>query len=39
VRYTVQLPIVGGIFGKNRAGIPVTGVHTEVVDRFKETPP
>jgi Flp pilus assembly protein TadG len=38
VRYTVQLPIVGGIFGKNRAGIPVTGVHTEVVDRFKEAP-
>ncbi|MCU1674244.1 MAG: hypothetical protein JWN77_2357 [Frankiales bacterium] len=38
VRYTVQLPIVGGIFGKNSAGIPVTGVHTEVVDRFKEAP-
>ena len=38
VRYTVQLPIVGGLFGKDRAGIPVTGVHTEVVDRFKEAP-
>ena len=38
VRYTVKLPIVGGIFGKGRGGIPVTGVHTEVVDRFKEAP-
>ena len=38
VRYTVQLPFVGSIFGKGRAGIPVTGVHTEVVDRFKEAP-
>ena len=38
VRYTVQLPFVGSIFGKDRAGIPVTGVHTEVVDRFKEAP-
>jgi hypothetical protein len=38
VSYTVQLPFVGGIFGKGRAGIPVTGVHTEVVDRFKQVP-
>lgn len=38
VSYTVQLPFVGSIFGKGRAGIPVTGVHTEVVDRFKEAP-
>lgn len=38
VKYTVQLPFVGGIFGKGRAGIPVTGVHTEVVDRFKDAP-
>ncbi|MCA1710357.1 MAG: hypothetical protein LC789_01440 [Actinobacteria bacterium] len=39
VSYTVRLPIVGGLFGRNRAGIPVTGVHTEVVDRFKEARP
>ena len=39
VRYVVQLPFVGGIFGEGRGGIPVTGVHTEVVDRFKEAPP
>jgi hypothetical protein len=39
VRYTVPLPFVGSIFGSGRAGIPVTGVHTEVVDRFKEAPP
>jgi Flp pilus assembly protein TadG len=39
VRYTVPLPFVGSIFGNGRAGIPVTGVHTEVVDRFKEAPP
>jgi len=38
IRYTVALPFVGSIFGKGRAGIPVTGVHTEVVDRFKEAP-
>ena len=36
VRYTVSLPFVGGIFGKGRAGIPVTGTHVEYVDRFKE---
>ncbi len=39
VSYTVQLPFVGGIFGAGRGGIPVTGVHTEVVDRFKEPSP
>ena len=38
VRYVVQLPFVGGLFGEGRAGIPVTGVHSEVVDRFKEAP-
>lgn len=38
VRHTVQLPFVGSIFGHGRAGIPVTGVHTEVVDRFKDRP-
>lgn len=37
ITYTVQLPFVGGIFGEGRAGIPVTGVHVEVVDRFKES--
>ena len=39
VRYVVPLPFVGSIFGSGHAGIPVTGVHTEVVDRFKETSP
>ncbi|MEO6206017.1 MAG: hypothetical protein ABIO67_11645 [Mycobacteriales bacterium] len=39
VSFTVQLPFVGGIFGEGRGGIPVTGVHTEVVDRFKEPSP
>jgi hypothetical protein len=34
----VQLPVVGGLFGMGRAGSPVTGVHREVVDRFKEAP-
>ena len=36
VSYTVQLPFVGGIFGAGHAGIPVSGMHTEVVDRFKQ---
>lgn len=36
VRYVVQLPLVGGLLGPNRGGVPVTGVHVEVVDRFKE---
>lgn len=39
VSYTVQLPFVGGIFGKGHAGIPVRGRHVEVVDRFKQVPP
>ncbi len=39
VSYTVQLPFVGGIFGEGRGGIPVTGVHTEVVDRFRQVTP
>lgn len=39
VAYVVQLPFVGGLFGDGRAGIPMTGVHTEVVDRFKEPQP
>ncbi len=39
VAYTVQLPFVGTLFGKGRAGIPVSGVHTEVVDRFREIGP
>lgn len=39
VRYTVSLPFVGGFFGKDRAGIPVTGTHVEYVDRFKEDAP
>ena len=39
VSYTVQLPFVGGIFGEGRGGIPVTGVHTEVVDRFRQVAP
>jgi Flp pilus assembly protein TadG len=38
-RYTVSLPFVGSIFGKGRAGIPVTGTHVEYVDRFKEDAP
>lgn len=39
VTYTVKLPFIGGIFGDDGlAGIPVTGVHTEVVDRFKDAP-
>ena len=38
VRHTVQLPFIGGLFGEGRGGIPVTGVHTEVVDRFKVAP-
>ena len=38
VSYTVSLPFVGGIFGKGRAGIPVTGRHVEYVDRFKQMP-
>jgi Flp pilus assembly protein TadG len=38
IRYTVQLPFVGGIFGEGHGGIPVTGVHVEVVDRFKQAP-
>ena len=37
ITYTVHLPFVGGIFGEGRAGIPVTGVHVEVVDRFKDS--
>jgi Flp pilus assembly protein TadG len=36
VRYTVSLPFVGSFFGKDRAGIPVTGTHVEYVDRFKQ---
>ena len=39
VRYTVSLPFVGSFFGKDRAGIPVTGTHVEYVDRFKEDAP
>lgn len=39
VSYTVPLPFVGVLFGPGRAGIPVTGVHTETVDRFKPAPP
>jgi Flp pilus assembly protein TadG len=39
VAYTVQLPFVGGIFGKGHAGIPVRGRHVEVVDRFKQAAP
>jgi hypothetical protein len=39
VRYTVTLPFVGTFFGKDRAGIPVTGTHVEYVDRFKEDAP
>ena len=39
VAYVVQLPFVGGLFGEGRGGIPVTGVHTEVVDRFREARP
>ena len=39
VAYTVPLPFVGAIFGAGRGGIPVTGVHTEVVDRFRQAPP
>jgi hypothetical protein len=38
IRYTVQLPFIGGIFGEGHGGIPVTGVHVEVVDRFKQAP-
>jgi hypothetical protein len=34
----VQLPFLGGIFGEGHVGIPVTGVHVEVVDRFKQAP-
>ncbi|MCW2572736.1 MAG: hypothetical protein JWO88_2794 [Frankiales bacterium] len=39
VSYTVSLPFVGSIFGKGRAGIPVTGSHVEFVDRFKQGAP
>ncbi len=39
VVYTVRLPFVGGIFGDGRGGIPVSGVHTEVVDRFRQASP
>jgi Flp pilus assembly protein TadG len=39
VSYTVALPFVGSFFGKDRAGIPVTGTHVEYVDRFKENQP
>jgi hypothetical protein len=39
VHYTVSLPFVGSIFGKGRAGIPVTGTHVEYVDRFKQDAP
>ena len=39
VAYTVSLPFVGSIFGKGRAGIPVTGKHVEYVNRFKQAPP
>jgi Flp pilus assembly protein TadG len=38
VSYTVSLPFVGSLFGKGRAGIPVTGTHVEYVDRFKQDP-
>ena len=39
VSYTVSLPFVGSVFGKGRAGIPVTGRHVEYVDRFRQAPP
>lgn len=39
VSYTVQLPFIGGIFGKGHAGIPVRGRHVEVVDRFRQAAP
>jgi hypothetical protein len=39
VSYTVSLPFVGSLFGKGRAGIPVTGRHVEYVDRFKQDAP
>jgi Flp pilus assembly protein TadG len=35
VSYTVSLPFLGTLLGK-QAGIPVTGTHTEYVDRFKQ---
>ena len=38
VSYTVQLPFIGGIFGAGRGGIPISGVHVETVDRFREPP-
>lgn len=39
VSYTVTLPFVGSFFGAGRGGIPVSGVHTEVVDRFQQAAP
>lgn len=38
VTYTVALPFVGSLFGAGHAGIPVHGVHVEVVDRFRQGP-
>jgi Flp pilus assembly protein TadG len=38
VSYTVVLPFVGGLFGSGHGGVPVSGRHVEVVDRFRQLP-
>lgn len=36
VRYDVQLPLLGAVFGRGSHGaVPVSATHTEYVDRFK----
>jgi Flp pilus assembly protein TadG len=36
VRYAVQLPLLGAVFGHGSHGaVPVTATHTEYVDRFR----